>query len=149
MGFVRCATRAFVAEVDPSGEGLFLASECLDLEALFAELGVVPALVDGDLSAVGALERRRPSSRGCVRLCRWGCGRRCRRCGPGPCGDRDGRVAAGRCACPYVGVVLDGGRVSGVRDVHVVGGAVGGVAVVCGGGVAGGGRGGDPGGVVG
>jgi len=57
LGFVRCATRGFVAEVDPSGEGLFLASECLDLEALFAELGVVPALVDGDLSAVEALER--------------------------------------------------------------------------------------------
>lgn len=57
LGFVRCATRAFVAEVDPSGEGLFLASECLDVEALFAELGVVPELVNADLSAVEALER--------------------------------------------------------------------------------------------
>lgn len=57
LGFVRCATRAFVAEADVSGEALFLASECLDLESLFAELGVVPEPVDVEVSAVEALAR--------------------------------------------------------------------------------------------
>lgn len=37
---------AFVSAEDPSGESLFLAAECLELEGLFADLGVVPQPVE-------------------------------------------------------------------------------------------------------
>ena len=56
MGHVRNASAAFVAEQDGSGESLFLAAECLELEGLFADLGVVPELVDPGLGPVESLE---------------------------------------------------------------------------------------------
>jgi hypothetical protein len=56
-GHVRDATAAFLAVDDPSSECLFLAAECLDLEGLFAELGVAPEVVDQGLDAAGSLSR--------------------------------------------------------------------------------------------
>ena len=56
LAHVRNAAAAFVAAEDPSGESLFLAAECLELEGLFAELGVVPEVVDPGLDGFGSLE---------------------------------------------------------------------------------------------
>lgn len=55
MGHVRNAVAGFVATNDGSGESLFLAAECLELEGLFAELGVTPEPVDAELDAVESL----------------------------------------------------------------------------------------------
>jgi len=46
LGHVRNATAGFLGVDDPSGESLFLAAECVDLEGVFADLGVVPVLVE-------------------------------------------------------------------------------------------------------
>lgn len=46
LGHVRCAVAAFVAAEDLSGESVFLAADCLDLEGVFADCGVEPQLVD-------------------------------------------------------------------------------------------------------
>lgn len=56
LGHVRNAVVAFVAADDPSGESLFLAAECLDLEGLFAELGVEQELVDPGADARASLD---------------------------------------------------------------------------------------------
>ena len=56
LGHVRNAVVAFVAAEDPSGESLFLAAECLDLEGLFAQLGVEPELVDPGADALASLD---------------------------------------------------------------------------------------------
>lgn len=55
LGHVRSAVVAFVATDDPTGESLFLAAECLDLEGLFGDLGVVPQPVDSGADAIGSL----------------------------------------------------------------------------------------------
>ena len=57
LGHVRNAASAFWAADDPSDECLFLAAECVDVEGLFSELGVVPELVEADLDPVVSLER--------------------------------------------------------------------------------------------
>lgn len=56
-GHVRNAAAAFLTEPDPTDEGLFLAAECVDVEGLFTELGVVPEVVEDGLDAVGSLEQ--------------------------------------------------------------------------------------------
>ncbi|MBK8459520.1 MAG: hypothetical protein IPL43_04430 [Micropruina sp.] len=56
LGHVRNAVVAFVAADDPSGESLFLAGDCLDLEGLFADLGVEPELVDPERDAATSLD---------------------------------------------------------------------------------------------
>lgn len=56
LGHVRSAVVAFVSAEDPSGESLFLAAECLELEGLFDDLGVEPELVDPGESAVASLD---------------------------------------------------------------------------------------------
>jgi len=55
-GHVRCAVVAFVSAEDASGESLFLAAECLELEGLFADLGVEPELVDPGVGGVESLD---------------------------------------------------------------------------------------------
>ena len=55
LGHVRSAVVAFVAADDPTGESLFLAAECLDLEGLFGDLGVVPQPVDSGIDAIKCL----------------------------------------------------------------------------------------------
>ena len=55
LGHVRNAVAAFVAAEDPTGESLFLAAECLDLEGLFSEFDVVPEVVDRDAGAPESL----------------------------------------------------------------------------------------------
>ncbi len=57
LGHVRAATAALVAAEDPSGESLFLAGECLDLEGVFSEFGVVAEVVDAEVSASVSLDR--------------------------------------------------------------------------------------------
>lgn len=56
LGHVRNAVVAFVAADDPSGESLFLAAECLELEGLFAQLGVEPELLDPEPDARASLD---------------------------------------------------------------------------------------------
>ncbi len=56
LGHVRSAVAAFVAAEDPSGESLFLAAECLELEGLFADLGVAPELVGPGVDALASLK---------------------------------------------------------------------------------------------
>ena len=56
LGHVRNAVVAFVVADDPSGESLFLAEDCLDLEGLFADLGVEPELVDPGADARASLD---------------------------------------------------------------------------------------------
>jgi len=56
LGHVRSAVVAFVSTEDPSGESLFLAAECLELEGLFADLGVEPELVDAGVDAIASLD---------------------------------------------------------------------------------------------
>lgn len=56
LGHVRNAVAAFVAAEDPSGESLFLAAECLDLEGLFSEFGVIPEVVDLEAGARESLD---------------------------------------------------------------------------------------------
>ncbi len=46
LGHLRNAATAFLSADDPTGESLFLAAECRDLEAWFVELGVAPALLE-------------------------------------------------------------------------------------------------------
>jgi len=55
LGHVRNAVVAFVAADDPTGESLFLAAECLDLEGLFAELGVEQEFLDPERDAATSL----------------------------------------------------------------------------------------------
>ena len=55
LGHVRNAVAAFVATDDGSGESLFLAAECLELEGLFADLGVTPETVGAGLDPVESL----------------------------------------------------------------------------------------------
>ena len=55
LGHVRNAAAAFVAEQDDSGESLFLAGECLELEGLFADFDVTPVAVDAGLGGVESL----------------------------------------------------------------------------------------------
>ena len=56
LGHVRSAVVAFVSADDPTGESLFLAAECLDLEGLFGDFGVVPQQVDPGLDAIASLD---------------------------------------------------------------------------------------------
>lgn len=56
LGHVRGAKVAFVSADDPTGESLFLAAECLDLEGLFGDFGVVPQPVDPSLDAIASLD---------------------------------------------------------------------------------------------
>lgn len=56
LGHVRNAVAAFVAAEDSSGESLFLAAECLELEGLFSEFGVVAAVVDREVGALESLD---------------------------------------------------------------------------------------------
>jgi len=56
LGHVRNAVVAFVAAEDPSGESLFLAAECLELEGVFAELGVEPEFADPGADGVESLD---------------------------------------------------------------------------------------------
>ena len=51
LGHVRNAVVAFVAAEDPSGASLFLAADCLEVEGLFADLGVEPEPVDPSVDA--------------------------------------------------------------------------------------------------
>lgn len=55
LGHVRNAANAFWEADDPSGECLFLAADCLDVEGLISELGVVPVVVDVDWDPVASL----------------------------------------------------------------------------------------------
>ena len=55
LGHIRNAVVAFVTTDDGSGESLFLAAECLELEGTLAELGVTPEPVDPGLDAVESL----------------------------------------------------------------------------------------------
>ena len=57
LGHVRNAANAFWDAADPSGESLFLAADCLDVEGLFSELGVVPVVVESELDPVVSLAR--------------------------------------------------------------------------------------------
>ena len=56
LGHVRCAVVAFVGAEDPSGESLFLAADCLEVEGLFADLGVEPEPVDPSVDGVASLD---------------------------------------------------------------------------------------------
>lgn len=56
LGHVRCAVVAFTSAEDPSGDSLFLAAECLELESLFADVGVEPELVDPSVDGFGSLD---------------------------------------------------------------------------------------------
>lgn len=56
LGHVRSAVVAFVSAEDSSGESLFLAADCLDLEGLFADLGVEPEPVEPSVDGVAALD---------------------------------------------------------------------------------------------
>ena len=56
LGHLRCAVVAFVSAEDSSGESLFLAAECLEVEGLFADLGVEPEPVDPGASAIASLD---------------------------------------------------------------------------------------------
>jgi len=56
LGHVRNAAAAFVAAEDPTGESLFLAAECLDLEGMFSEFDVIPEVVDRDVGAPESLD---------------------------------------------------------------------------------------------
>ncbi len=56
LGHVRNAVVAFVAAEDPSGESLFLAAECLELEGVFAELGVEPEFTDPGVDGIESLD---------------------------------------------------------------------------------------------
>ena len=56
LGHVRNAAAAFVAAEDDSGESLFVAAECLELEGLFADFHVIPVPVDAGLGGVESLQ---------------------------------------------------------------------------------------------
>ncbi len=56
LGHLRSAVGAFVTAEDPSGESLFLAAECLELEGHFADLGVEPELVDPSTDGFTSLD---------------------------------------------------------------------------------------------
>ena len=56
LGHVRNAVVAFVAAEDPSGASLFLAADCLEVEGLFADLGVEPEPVDPSVDGVASLD---------------------------------------------------------------------------------------------
>jgi len=68
LGHVRNAANAFWEADDPSGESLFLAADCFDLEGLFSDLGVLADLVELEPDpvvslhhAADALESARPA----------------------------------------------------------------------------------------
>ena len=56
LGHVRNAVAALVEVDDPSGESLFLAAECLELEGLFSEFDVVAEMVDPEVGAPESLD---------------------------------------------------------------------------------------------
>lgn len=56
LGHVRSAVGAFVSAEDLSGESLFLAAECLELEGLFADLGVQPEPVEPSIDGIASLD---------------------------------------------------------------------------------------------
>lgn len=56
LGHLRNAATAFLSADDHTGESLFLAAECRDLEAWFAELGVAPAVLEPTADPVDALD---------------------------------------------------------------------------------------------
>lgn len=56
LGHVRNAVAAFAEADDPSGESLFLAAECLEVEGLFSEFGVVAEIVDREANALASLD---------------------------------------------------------------------------------------------
>ena len=74
LGHLRNAAVGFAARGDASDESAFLAAECLDLEGLFADVGVVPEVVVSGLSPSESLERASrmlESGRGHVPLGLW------------------------------------------------------------------------------
>ena len=74
LGHLRNAAVGFAARGDVSDESAFLAAECLDLEGLFADVGVVPEVVVSGLSPSESLERASrllESGRGHVPLGLW------------------------------------------------------------------------------
>lgn len=56
LGHLRDAATAFLSADDPTGESLFLAAECRDLEAWFVELGVTPARLEPAADAAASLD---------------------------------------------------------------------------------------------
>lgn len=48
LGHLRNAAAGFIKKPDPTGEAMFLAAECLDVECLVTELGVLPEWVPDD-----------------------------------------------------------------------------------------------------
>jgi len=56
LGHVRGAVVAFAAADDPTGESLFLAAQCLDLEGLFGAFGVALEPVDSGVDALASLD---------------------------------------------------------------------------------------------
>ena len=56
LGHLHNASGAFIAKEDSSGESLFLAAECMELEGLFADLGIVPELVELGMDAVESVQ---------------------------------------------------------------------------------------------
>ena len=74
LGHVRNAAAGFLGVDDPSGESLFLAAECVDLEGVFADLGVEPVFVEPGLGPLESLARASVvlgSARGGVPLVVW------------------------------------------------------------------------------
>ena len=74
LGHVRNAVAGFWAVEDPSGESLFWAAECVDLEGLFADLGVVPVFVEPGLDPLASLDAAAAvlsEARGRVPLALW------------------------------------------------------------------------------
>lgn len=58
LGHLRNAAAGFLRQPDPTGEAMFLAAECLDVECLLSELGAVPEwLPDDGASPVECLAR--------------------------------------------------------------------------------------------
>lgn len=48
LGHLRNAAAGFIRQPDPTGEAMFLAAECLDVECLVTELGVLPEWLPDD-----------------------------------------------------------------------------------------------------
>lgn len=55
LGHVRNAAAGLLVVEDPSGESLFAFAECVDVEDLLADLGVVPEVVPEGLSPAESL----------------------------------------------------------------------------------------------
>ena len=143
LGHVRNAVVAFVAAEDPSGESLFLAAECLELEGLFAELGVEPELVDAGRGRVGVAGCRvRGAGRGASGGAAGLVGGVAGGAGEGRPMTAHGGDAVGRRPRPGLGFVLAVARtLRGSAGGRSCGGLAGGVAEVGGGRAAGPGRG--------